>query len=98
MCGLKVPHQVAGVSLRTVLQSSDASVKDAAFTLVTRGPKLYGQSVRTSRWRLTRWSDDQTELYDHDQDPEELHDVDAQNPEVVKELSMQLEVIGKPLP
>ena len=98
MCGLKVPHQVAGVSLRTVLQSSDASVKDAAFTLVTRGPKLFGQSVRTSRWRLTRWSDDQTELYDHDQDPEELHDVDAQNPEVVKELSMQLEVIGKPLP
>ncbi len=96
LCGLKIPHEVAGTSLRTVLKSPDAGTKDAAFTLVTRGPKLYGQSVRTSRWRFTRWSDDQTELYDHDRDPEELHDVDVENPEVVKELSLLLKKIGKP--
>ncbi len=68
LCGLKIPHDVAGVSLRSVLNSPDATVKDAAFTLVTRSPQLFGQSIRTSRWRFTRWSDGQLELYDHDLD------------------------------
>jgi hypothetical protein len=71
-------------------------MKDAAFTLVTRGPKLYGQSVRTARWRLTKWSDDQTELYDHDSDPEELRDVSGTHPDIVKELTIKLKVVGKP--
>ncbi len=93
-CGLKVPHEVAGVSLRSVLKSPEANVKDAAFTLVTRGPKLYGQSIRTARWRFTRWSDDQNELYDHDRDPEELYNVSTKHPEIVKELLMQLQTIG----
>ena len=97
-CGLKMPHEGAGVSLRPVLEKPDSVVKPAAFTLVTRGPKLYGQSIRTSRWRLTRWSDEQTELYDHDRDPEELHEVSTQNPDVVKELSAQLRTIGAPRP
>jgi uncharacterized sulfatase len=96
VCGLKIPHEVAGVSLRSVLESPDASVKDAAFTLVTRGPKFYGQSIRTARWRFTRWSDGQTELYDHDSDPEELRDVSGMYANIVKELSQQLQVIGKP--
>ena len=96
VCSLKIPHEVAGVSLLSALKSPDASVKDAAFTLVTRGPKLYGQSIRTARWRFTRWSDDQTELYDHDSDPEELHDVSGKYATIVKELLRQLEVIGKP--
>ena len=47
----------------------------AAFTLVTRGPQKFGQSVRTVRWRFTQWSDGTSELYDHDADPEETHDV-----------------------
>lgn len=97
-CGLKMPHVVPGVSLRSVLESPDVHVKDAAFTLVTRGPKLYGQSIRTARWRLTRWSDDQIELYDHGQDPEELHDVAGDHPEIVKELKVILSSIGKPQP
>ncbi len=98
ICGLKIPHEVAGVSLRSVLISPDASVKNAAFTLVTRGPKLYGQSVRTTRWRFTKWSDNQTELYDHDRDPEEFHNVAGEHPEIIKELSMQLQTIGNPKP
>jgi len=96
LCGLTIPHEVAGVSLRPVLETPTASVKDSAYTLVTRGPKLYGQSMRTDRWRLTRWSDEQTELYDHDLDPEELQDVSSKYPEIVKELSIQLQIIGKP--
>ncbi len=96
LCGLTIPHEVAGVSLRSILNSPEAKVKDAAFTLVTRGPKLYGQSIRSSRWRLTRWSDGQTELYDHERDPEELHNVDSQHPEIVKGLLEQLLTIGNP--
>ncbi|MFN7565434.1 MAG: iduronate sulfatase, partial [Prosthecobacter sp.] len=87
----KMPHTAAGASLRPVLADSTASIKDAAFTLVTRGDKLYGQSIRTARWRLTRWSDGQTELYDHETDPEELHDVSAQHRDVVAELTARLQ-------
>jgi uncharacterized sulfatase len=89
-CGLPMPHDAAGVSLRPVLQDPNSSVKPAALTLVSRGRGLYGQSVRTSRWRLVRWSDDQTELYDHDADPEELYDVSAQHPGTVTELTTVL--------
>jgi uncharacterized sulfatase len=96
LCGLKIPHEVAGASLLPVLKMPTTNVKDAAFTLVTRGPQLYGQSIRTARWRLTRWSDHQIQLYDHDQDPEELHDVASAHPEIVKELVTQLQSIGKP--
>ena len=92
-CGLKMPHAPAGVSLRPVLQDHAASVKDAAFTLVTRMPPLHAQSVRTDRWRLTRWSDGVTELFDHDADPEELHEVSAQHTDVVTRLSAKLDTL-----
>ncbi len=89
-CGLTMPHAAPGASLRPVLADPTASVKNAAFTLVTRGPKLHGQSIRTARWCCTLWSDDQTELYDHDADPEELYNVASQHPGIVKELSGQI--------
>lgn len=89
-CGLKIPHQPAGVSLRPVLEDPTSRVKDAAYTLVTRGPKLYAQTVRTDRWRCTLWSDGQTELYDHAADPEEHHDVSVKHSDVVAALTAKL--------
>jgi hypothetical protein len=86
-----MPHTAAGGSLRPVLTDPAASIKDAAFTLVTRGDKLHGQSIRTARWRFTRWSDGPTELYDHETDPEELHDVSAQHADVVAELTARIQ-------
>jgi uncharacterized sulfatase len=97
LCGLKVPHSTPGVSLRPILENPQAVIKDAAFTLVTRSQDAYGQSVRTARWRLTRWSDGQTELYDHDADPEELRDVSASHPDVVAALSTRIQQLP-PLP
>jgi iduronate 2-sulfatase len=76
-CGLTAPHQLAGQSLRPLLEDPSRPGKEAAFTLVTRGANQYGQSVRTQRWRYTRWSDGTAELYDHQADPEETHDVAA---------------------
>jgi uncharacterized sulfatase len=93
LCGLKMPHAAAGVSLRPVLADPAASIKDAAFTLVTRGANFHGQSVRTARWRFTLWSDGQTELYDHDKDPEENHNVAKANPKVVTELGTRLKAL-----
>jgi iduronate 2-sulfatase len=99
-CGLKLPHAVAGVSVRPVLANPDKRLKDAACTLVSRGPKLYGQSLRTERWRFTLWSDGQTELYDHDHDhdPEELHDVSGRHVGIVEELTARLQTLPKPTP
>lgn len=90
LCDLKSPHATAGTSLMPVLENAETTIKDAAFTLVTRGPKLHGQSIRTARWRMTRWSDGLTELYDHDADPEELHDVSAKHADVITELTARL--------
>jgi arylsulfatase A-like enzyme len=97
-CDLKMPHAGAGTSLRPILTNPAATIKDAAFTLVTRGPKLHGQSVRTARWRFTLWSDGQTELYDHDQDPEELHNVANQHTPVTQELTARLQTLPKLTP
>jgi uncharacterized sulfatase len=92
-CGLTMSHTAAGTSLKPVISNPAASIKDAAFTLVTHGSKVYGQSVRTARWRFTRWSDDQTELYDHDVDPEENHNVAQANPTVVVQLEARLKTL-----
>jgi uncharacterized sulfatase len=80
LCAVRAPHVLAGKSLRPVLEDATRGHKDAAFTLITRGPEKFGQSVRTARWRFTRWSDGAIELYDHAADPEEMHDV-SKNPE-----------------
>ena len=94
-CGLKSPQELAGKSLRPVLEKPTASIKDSAFTLVTRGKKLYGQSVRINDWRFTRWSDGKTELYHHKTDPEELHNVADDHVEVITELRAKLQSIPK---
>jgi uncharacterized sulfatase len=93
LCGLKLPHPVAGASLKPVLADPAASVKDAAFTLVTHGAKVHGQSVRTDRWRFTRWSDGPTELYDHAADPEENYNVASAHPAVVAQLEARLKTL-----
>ena len=95
-CGLKVPHKISGVSLNPLLDDPGATVKDAAFTLVTRGQTIYGQSIRTNRWRFTRWSDGQIELYDHENDLEEFHDLSLARRDIVTTLSDRLERIPKP--
>ncbi len=97
-CGLTMPRAAAGESLRPVLENPVATVKDAACTLVTRSPKLYGQSIRTARWRFTRWSDGQIELYDHESDAQELHNVARQYPGIVNQLSIPLQTLGEPQP
>lgn len=97
-CGLKMPHPPSGASLRPILADPAASIKDAAFTLVTRGPKQRGQSVRTARWRFTLWTDGQSELYDCEADPEETRNVAGQHSEVVNNLTERIRALPKGQP
>jgi iduronate 2-sulfatase len=101
LCGMPVPKNVEGVSLRPLLDDPTKSVKDAAFTQVQggRGQGVYreGRSIRTDRWRYTEWnasssSEPARELYDHEDDPNEWTNLasDPKHGETVKTLSAQL--------
>jgi iduronate 2-sulfatase len=95
--GLPVPAGLAGRSLRPVLLDPAAPGKSAALTVVRRGAAR-GDSVRTERWRHTRWSDGSEELYDHDVDPLEWNnlDVDPRFAAVKSELARELPAIVRP--
>ncbi len=93
LCGVPVPPGVAGNSLRPFLKDPARPAPEAvAFTLVTRGEQKWGRSVRTARWRFTRWSDGALELYDEQADPDDMRNLAAQ-PEwepVIRQLDARL--------
>jgi len=81
LCGLSVPGHLEGTSLVPLLRKTATSVKTAAFSQYPRsahGSPLMGYSMRTERYRFTRWVHrddhakvDAVELYDHQTDPQE---------------------------
>jgi len=91
-CGLKAPDGLAGRSLRPLLENPGASGRDAVFTIITRGPRQRGDSIRTDRWRYTEWSDGTRELYDHSTDPEETRNLAGAvaNKTIIEKLGAQL--------
>lgn len=92
--GLAPPHKLSGASLRPVLEDPNASVKEAAYTQVTRGPKMMGRSVRTLRWRYTEWGEGKhgVELYDHSKDSGEYYNLSA-NPEYAHVVSQMKQLL-----
>jgi uncharacterized sulfatase len=93
-CGLRAPHQLAGRSLRPLLENPRHKNKDAAFTLVARGPNYYGQSVRTDGWRYTQWSDGTAELYDELNDPQEVQNL-ADDPAMATVIEEHRELLAQ---
>ncbi len=76
LCGLKPPRNLAGRSLRPLLDDPEAEWREAAVTQILRpgdGQPILGRSLRTGRWRYTEWNEGEAgaELYDHDADPGE---------------------------
>jgi hypothetical protein len=61
-CGLKTTPGAAGATLRPIVAGPTAGIKDAVFTLITRGEKLHVQSIHTALWRFTRGSEGVTGL------------------------------------
>lgn len=101
LCGLKLPAHLEGTSLVPVIRDPSRTVKTAAFSQYPRnvkGTRLMGYSMRTERYRLTRWvhRDDPAkveavELYDHSVDPQENTNIagDPANAEILNRLTQQ---------
>lgn len=108
-----LPKRLEGVSLAPVVADPSASVKDAAFTQHQQpfygsreNWKAVGYSIRTDRWRYTEWRPldgvelVERELYDHENDPGETHNLanTADRSEVVDELAARLAKTVGPRP
>lgn len=95
LCGLQPPATLEGQSLRPLLDSpSTAEWDKPAITQVWHGKKAWGYSIRTQRWRYTEWLEGRAgrELYDHEHDPDEVHNLadQPQHRETVAKLSKRL--------
>jgi uncharacterized sulfatase len=97
LCGLPIPKQLEGKSLKPLLDDPTKEGKKAAYVQVQRGAKdkaFMGRSVRTERWRYTEWDGGKrgVELYDHDADPHEYVNLakDEKHAETVKQMKALL--------
>jgi iduronate 2-sulfatase len=81
--GLQKPKGLEGFSLRPLLDAPASAAWDhPAYSQVTRGKRgqrVMGYSVHTERYRYTEWDGGKAgaELYDHDADPNEFHNLTA---------------------
>jgi arylsulfatase A-like enzyme len=85
LAGLPAPRDLEGTSFVPLLKEPSRAWKQAVFTQVLRlrpEGNLMAVSMRTDRYRLTRWSEEKDrhavrkiELYDRATDPEEMHNV-----------------------
>lgn len=103
LCGLPLPKHLEGASLAPLLDDPGRAWKSAAFSQYPRnareaGSPVMGYSMRTDRYRLTRWVDRHQpgtvlaiELYDHATDPQENINLanDPGQAVLVKQLSAQ---------
>jgi uncharacterized sulfatase len=93
LAGVVAPDNLAGTSLRPLLENPTAPWSRPAFTQVAR-QGFPGRSVRTERWRYTEWDHGRkgVELYDHDADPREFKNLarDPKHAATVRELRAKL--------
>lgn len=93
LCGLPIPANVQGKSIISLLENPKKTIHQSVKTHITRGPNVSGNGFRTERWRYIEWSDGGMELYDHDRDPEEWHNLaqDVQYADILRDLRQQLQ-------
>ena len=82
LTNINAPQNLSGTSLKPLINGSKTKVKEYAISEITRG-KIIGYSLRTDRYRLTTWVDNNPryakklnsnnivaeELYDYETDP-----------------------------
>ncbi len=96
LCALRAPENLEGASLRPLLADpSGAKWDKPAVTQVWHNKKAWGYSIRTDHWRYTEWLEGNAgrELYDHRNDPEEIHNLasDPDQSETVQRLAKRLQ-------
>ncbi|KAH3769623.1 hypothetical protein DPMN_170896 [Dreissena polymorpha] len=94
-----------GESFMPLVHNATAAWKHSAFSQYPRGARIMGYSLRSDRYRYTEWVDFNnqtfkpdwtrnhgTELYDHQTDPDENHNVasDHANADLVKSMAFRL--------
>lgn len=80
MCDVPSPDNLQGQSLAAMLRDPSEPGQGWAVTQVRRGrgaQMRFGYSIRTPRWRYTQWDEGRRgeELYDHQSDPREQHNL-----------------------
>jgi arylsulfatase A-like enzyme len=87
LCDLSKPTHLEGRSLVPQLENVDTERPPVITTFFENN-----HSVRSRRWRYIRYSTGDEELYDHNSDPHEWHNVASQpkRASVIKELSQHL--------
>lgn len=88
-----------GWALTQVSRGGGAKRATVSRDLGSDGKQIFGYSLRTPRWRYTEWDEGNAgrELYDHDNDPEELVNLagKAEHADTVAELSAQVRAAAK---
>jgi arylsulfatase A-like enzyme len=74
LCEIPVSETFDGVSLVPLLQ--DPTQQTGRSIVCTQG--FNNHAVRSDRWRYIRYADGSEELYDHETDPQEFHNLAAQ--------------------
>lgn len=69
LCEVDPPAELQGSSLVPILKDASKSIKEVAYTVVSRGTSL-GKAIRTQRYRYTQWPTGE-ELYDLQMDSSE---------------------------
>jgi iduronate 2-sulfatase len=104
-----VPQSLDGISVASLLDRRDASLRDAIFHAYPRTVPglgaLVGRAVRTSRYRFVEWKRPGTapdaaeiELYDYQTDPEETRNLASDEPSLVAKLRAVLTAQGEAKP
>jgi arylsulfatase A-like enzyme len=90
LCGVEMPHATDGSSLSTLWNKNESSKwRNTSYSYFRKG-----FSLRTDRYRLTRYFREQeptVELYDYQMDPYDKKNIAAEQPEVVDRLMESLE-------
>ena len=71
LCELPPPNNLQGLSFRSLLDNPEGPWERPALTSTKAG----NHTVRSERWRYIRYVDGSEELYDHDSDPNEWHNL-----------------------
>ncbi len=97
LAGLPFSSHLEGTSFAPLLDSPELAWKEAAFSQYPRGSQVMGYSMRTDRYRLTRWlksdrSEVAVELYDHENDPQEDENIagSPENVALITEVNLRL--------